>query len=83
MYRRATNSKNGDPYFNLVKKDIIDCSDYTITLENGHILRKSCLAVKGKFFPVSRNRVHRTDQIRPFFILFIILIDHFTVLFVD
>ena len=50
-YRRATNRKNGEPYFNLVKKDIIDSSDHTITLDNGHILRKSDLAFKGKLLP--------------------------------
>ena len=37
LYRRATNRKNGETYFNLVKKDIKDSSDHTITLDNGHI----------------------------------------------
>ena len=51
LYRRATNRKNGKPYFNLVKKDIIDSSDHTITLDNGHIWQKSDLAIKRKLLP--------------------------------
>ena len=51
LYRRATNRKNRDPYFNLVKMDIIDSSEHTITLDSGHILRKSDLAIKGKILP--------------------------------
>ena len=51
LYRRATNRKKWEPYFNLVKKDIIDSSDYTITLDNGHTLRNSDLAIKGKLLP--------------------------------
>ena len=51
LYRRATNRKNEEPYFNLVKKDIIDSSDHTIPLDNDHNLRKSDLAIKGKLLP--------------------------------
>ena len=51
LYRKVSNGKNRDPYFNLVKKDIIDFSEHTITLDNGHILRKSDLAIKGKILP--------------------------------
>ena len=51
LYRKVSNRKNGDPYFNLVKKDIIDSSEHTITLDNGHVLRKSDLAIKGKILP--------------------------------
>ena len=51
LYRKASNRKNGDPYFNLVKKDIIDSSEHTVTLDNGHVLRKSDLAIKGKILP--------------------------------
>ena len=51
LCRRATDRKNEELYFNLVKKDIIDSSDHTITLNNGHILRKSDLAFKGKLLP--------------------------------
>ena len=43
--------KYRDPYCNLVKKDIIDSSEHTVTLDNGHILRKSDLAIKGKILP--------------------------------
>ena len=48
LYRKVTNRKNRDPYFNLVKKDIIDSSEHTVTFDNGHVLRKSDLAIKGK-----------------------------------
>ena len=51
LYRKVSNRKNRDPYFNLVKKDIIDSSEHTITLNNGHDLRKSDLAIKGKILP--------------------------------
>ena len=51
LYRKVSNRKNRDPYFNLVKKDIIDSSEHTITLDNGHVLRKSDLAIKGKILP--------------------------------
>ena len=51
LYTRATNWKNGEPYFNLVKKDIVDSSDHTITLDNGNILQKSDMAIKGKLLP--------------------------------
>ena len=51
LYRKVSNRKNRDPYFNLVKKDIIDSSEHTITLDNGHVLRKSDLALKGKILP--------------------------------
>ena len=56
LYRRPTNRKNGNPYFNLVKKDIIDSSEHSITLDNGHILRKSDLAIKRKILP-SPNKI--------------------------
>ena len=51
LYRGVSNRKNRDPYFNLVKKDIIDSSENTITLDNGHVLIKSDLAIKGKILP--------------------------------
>ena len=51
LYRKVSNRKNRDPYFNLVKKDIIDSSEHTLTLDNGHVLRKSDLAIKGKILP--------------------------------
>ena len=51
LYRKVSNRKNRDPYFNLVKKDIIDSSEHTITLDNGHVLRKSDLAIKRKILP--------------------------------
>ena len=51
LYRKVSNRKNRDPYFNLVKKDIIDSSEHTITLDNGQVLRKSDLAIKGKTLP--------------------------------
>ena len=51
LYRKVSNKKNREPYFNLVKKDIIDSSEHTITLDNGHVLRKSDLAIKGKILP--------------------------------
>ena len=41
LYRKVSNRKNRDPYFNLVKKDIIDSSEHTVTLDNGHVLRKT------------------------------------------
>ena len=50
-FGRATNRKNGEPYFNPIKKDIIDSSEHSITLDNGHNLRKSDLAFKGKLLP--------------------------------
>ena len=56
LYRRVTYRKNRDPYFNLVKKDIIDSSEHTITLDNGHILRKSDLANKGKIL-LGHNKI--------------------------
>ena len=49
LYRKVSNRKNRDPYFNLVKKDIIDSSEHTVTLDHGHVLRKSDLAIKGKY----------------------------------
>ena len=51
LYRKVSNRKNRDPYFNLVYKDIIDSSEHTITLDNGHVLRKLGLAIKGKILP--------------------------------
>ena len=51
LYRKVSNRKNRDPYFNLVKKDIIDSSEHTVTLDNGHVLCKSDLAIKGKILP--------------------------------
>ena len=51
LYRGVSHRKNRDPYFNLVKKDIIDSSENTITLDNGHVLIKSDLAIKGKILP--------------------------------
>ena len=51
LYRKVSNRKNRDPYFNLVKRDIIDTSEHTITLDSGHVLRKSDLAIKGKILP--------------------------------
>ena len=51
LYRKVSNTKNRDPYFNLVKKDIIDSSEHTVTLDNGLVLRKSDLAIKGKILP--------------------------------
>ena len=49
LYRKVSNRKNRDLYFNLVKKDIIDSSEHTITFDNGLVLRKSDLAIKGKY----------------------------------
>ena len=49
--RKVSNRKKSDPYFNLVKKDIIDSSEHTITLDNGHVLRKSDLAIIAKILP--------------------------------
>ena len=61
LYRKVSSRKNRDPYFNLVKKDIIDSSEHTITLDNGHILRKSDLAIKGKILPGPKKIiVHQT-----------------------
>ena len=45
---------------------MIDSSDHTITLDNGHILQKSDLAIKGKLFPSpKKNRgeptIHRAQ----------------------
>ena len=51
LYNKVSNRKNRDPYFNLVKNDIIDSSEHTVTLDNGHVLRKSDLAIKGKILP--------------------------------
>ena len=51
FFRKNTNQKNEDPYFNPVKEAIVDSSDHTVTLENGHILSKSDLAVKKKILP--------------------------------
>ena len=51
LYRKVSNRKNRDPCFNMVRKDIIDSSEHAITLDNGHVLRKSDLAIKGKIFP--------------------------------
>ena len=49
--KKLSNKKNRDPYFSLVKKDIIDSSEHTITPDNEHVLRKSDLAIKGKILP--------------------------------
>ena len=51
LYRKVSNRKNRDPYFDLVKKDVIDSTGHTVTLDNGHVLRKSDLAIKGKILP--------------------------------
>ena len=64
LYRRAINRKNGEPYFNLVKKDIIDFSYHTMTLNNGHILRKSDLAIKGKLLSGPKNIMVNQPPIR-------------------
>ena len=50
-FRRAASRKNGEPCLNIVKKDVIDSSEHTITFENGQILRKLDLAYKGKLLP--------------------------------
>ena len=50
-YIRAANRKNVEPYFNLVKDDVIDSSEHTITLDKHLILLKSDLAFKGNFPP--------------------------------
>ena len=34
LYRKVSNRKHKDPYFNLVKKDFIDSLEHTITLDN-------------------------------------------------
>ena len=57
FYRKVTNRKNRDPYFNLVKKDIIDSSEHTVTFDNGHVLRKSDLAIKGKILPGPKKKI--------------------------
>ena len=41
LLRENTIRKNADPYFNPVKEAIVYSSDHTVTLVNGHILRKS------------------------------------------
>ena len=51
LYRKVSNRKKRDPYFNLVNKDIIESSEHTITLDNGQVLCKSDLAIKGKILP--------------------------------
>ena len=56
LYRKVPNRKNRDPYFILVKKDIIDSSEHTITLDNGQVLRKSDLAIKGKKLPGAKKK---------------------------
>ena len=48
---KVSNRKNRDPNFNLVKKDIIDSSEHTTTFDNGHVFRKSDLAIKRKILP--------------------------------
>ena len=55
LYRTAINRKTGKTYFNLINKDIIDFPDHKITLDNGHILRKSDLAIKVKLLPGPKN----------------------------
>ena len=50
-FKKNTNRKNGDPYFNPVKEAIVGSRYYTVTLKNGHILRKLDLAIKGKILP--------------------------------
>ena len=56
-YRRPANTKNWEPYFNLVKEDVIGSSEHTILLDNGHVLEKSDLAYKGKLLPGPRKIV--------------------------
>ena len=51
LYKKATNRKNEEPYFKLIKKDIIDSYDLIITLDNSQILQNSALAIKGKLLP--------------------------------
>ena len=51
LFRKFKNRKYGDPYFNPVNEPIVDSSDHTVTLENGHSLRTSHLAIKVKLFP--------------------------------
>ena len=62
-YRRATNRKNWEPHFNLAKEDIIDSSEHTITLDSGHILRKTDLAFKGKLLPGPKKMVVNQSSI--------------------
>ena len=57
LYRKVSNTKNRDPYFNLVNKDIIDSSEHTITLDNGDVLRKPDLAIKGKILPGLKKKI--------------------------
>ena len=62
LYRKVSNKRK--PYFNLVKKDIIDSSEHNITLDNGHVLRKSDLAIKGKILPGPRKNKSESDTHR-------------------
>ena len=48
LFRKNSNRKNGKLYSNLVKETIFNSLDHKVALENGHILRKSVLAIKGK-----------------------------------
>ena len=41
LYTKVSNRKNKDPYFNLVKKDFIDSSKHTITLDNSSHQKKN------------------------------------------
>ena len=38
LFRKNTNRKNGESYFNPFKEAIVDYSDHTVTLQIGHIL---------------------------------------------
>ena len=38
LFSKNTNLKNGELFFNPFKEAILDSSDHTVTLENGHIL---------------------------------------------
>ena len=62
LYRKVSNRKNRDPYFNLVKKVIIDSSEHTVTLDNGHVSRKSDLAIKGKNTPWAQKDNSESDN---------------------
>ena len=54
-YRKTVSRREGQLYFKPLAGKPISYTKHTVTLDNGHVLRKSCLAFK-KVQPLSPNR---------------------------
>ena len=46
VYRKIQDRRKNEPYYRVLKDEIVKESDHTVTLKNGKIIRKSDLAIK-------------------------------------